>query len=235
MALESRARWKKVNAVFLRVLLRTGIIGSLYVALVIATLYSRKIPRHTFLMTLMMIGIAVIVLCFETGCHGDNTYFVVFATSVYLLSGLPVYGRLGVLLCIAVGYFASGLATQRLSPAALLDLIIIIIALVMSAFPQLQQQHYERLNHSQNIQLVRSRHEESQESRQIVKLLGKLLPMSVIGELATGRDLIADPYEDVTIIFTDVSSQGSLLLLLSSMPRRRCSCWFPNCFPVELV
>jgi class 3 adenylate cyclase len=208
VATASVARWKKVNAVFLRVLLRTGVIGSLYIALVIATLYSRKIPRRTFLMTLLMIGVTVIILCFETGCHGDNTYFVVFATSVYLLSGLPVYGRLGVLLCIAVGYFASGLVTQRLSPAALLDLIIIIIALVMSAFPQLQQQHYERLNHSQSIQLVRSRHEESQESRQIVKLLGKLLPMSVIRELASGRDLIADPYEDVTIIFTDVSKRG---------------------------
>ena len=204
-------RWKKVNLVFLRVWLRTGIIGSLYTVLTVATLYTRKIPRHLFLATLLLIGVAVIVLCFETGCHGDNTYFVMFATSVYLLAGLPVYGKLGVLVCIATGYFTAGLVMQRLSPAALLDLILIIISLILGAFPQLQQQHYERLNHSQSIELVKSRHEETQESRQIVKLLGKLLPMTVIRELASGRDLIADPYDDVTIIFTDVSSTQCLI------------------------
>jgi len=37
-----------------------------------------------------------------------------------------------------------------------------------------------------------------------MKLLSKLLPLTVIQELASGRELIADPYDDVTIIFTDM-------------------------------
>lgn len=197
-------RWKIVDRVFFRVVIRTGAIGTMFMLMLFMTLYNRKIPRKTHLFTLFLIGIFVVVLCFETGCHGDNTYFVMFSCAVYLLMGLPVYGRLFIITIVAVAYIASGLFLSRLSPAGVTDLALIFLSLILMAFPQLQQQHYERLNHSQSIELVKSRKHQSHESEHLLKLLSKLLPLSIIQELAAGRDLIADPFDDVTIIFTDM-------------------------------
>ncbi len=91
-----------------------------------------------------------------------------------------------------------------MSPAGATDLVLIMTSLILMAFPQLQQQHYERLNHTQTIELVKTRKGQYRESKHLLKLLSKLLPLSVIEELASGRELIADPFDDVTIIFTDM-------------------------------
>ena len=197
-------QWKIVDRIFFRVVIRTGAIGTMFMLMLFMTLYNRRIPWKTHLFILLLIGGFVVVLCFETGCHGDNTYFVMFSCAVYLLMGLPVYGRLFVLTVVALAYMISGLALKRLSPAGVTDLALILFSLILMSFPQLQQQHYERLNHTQSIELVKSRKHQSRESKHLLKLLSKLLPLSIIQELASGRDLIADPFDDVTIIFTDM-------------------------------
>ena len=128
-----------------------GAIGSIFMIMLFLTLYTQKIPRQFHLVALFAIGMFVVVLCFETGCHGDNTYFVMFACGVYLLMGLPVYGRILILTLVALTYLLAGLILERLSPAGVSDLLIILFSLILMAFPQLQQHHYERLNHTQSI------------------------------------------------------------------------------------
>ena len=136
---------------FLFFLFFLGAIGSIFMIMLFLTLYTQKIPRQFHLVALFAIGMFVVVLCFETGCHGDNTYFVMFACGVYLLMGLPVYGRILILTLVALTYLLAGLILERLSPAGVSDLLIILFSLILMAFPQLQQHHYERLNHTQSI------------------------------------------------------------------------------------
>ena len=107
----------------------------------------------------------------------------------------------------------SGLALKRLSPAGVTDLALILFSLILMSFPQLQQQHYERLNHTQSIELVKSRKHQSRESKHLLKLLSKLLPLSIIQELASGRDLIADPLIDQSFVYGRLYLQFSYRII----------------------
>ena len=115
-----------------------------------------------------------------------------------------MFGRVLIISVIALAYLILGSTLQRLSPAGATDLVLIMLSLILMAFPQLQQQHYERLNFTQGLELDKNRKGQSKNTKHMLKLLSKLLPLTVIEELASGRELIADPYEDVTIIFTDM-------------------------------
>ena len=74
--------WNRVEKIFLRVGIRTGGIGVVYIIILLLTLWYKKILRKTSLMLLFLTGIFTLVLCFETGCHGDNTYFVMWACAM---------------------------------------------------------------------------------------------------------------------------------------------------------
>ena len=78
----SKQKKGRVDKIFLRIALRTGGIGFLFMLMLFLTLFSKRIKKKTSLTLLFLTGTITIALCFETGCHADNTYFVMWACSV---------------------------------------------------------------------------------------------------------------------------------------------------------
>jgi hypothetical protein len=115
-----------------------------------------------------------------------------------------VYPRLLMLSVVSVSYLISSQVLGRMSYAATADFIILLAALVLLAFPLLSQRHYERTSYCLTHELSKSQSDSQREGRHLRSLLHTLLPLSVIDQLLSGREIIADPYDDVTILFTDM-------------------------------
>ncbi len=110
------------------------------------------------------------------------------------------------LVVFSVAFFSVAMTLDggRMAMSATVDFVVLMCAVTLQSFPLLSQQHYERMSYVYSLELGKSQYASARESKHLRSLLHKLLPTTVINQLLAGREIIADPYDDVTILFTDM-------------------------------
>ena len=199
-------RDKFVAKVFEKALVRTSVIIVISLIYVLSTLTFKRIYLRWLHLVFFSFGLLFLYLSFETGCDADVIYLEMFVCALLSTNVFRVFPRILTMCVMSFSFFAVSqtLHGGRMAMASTVDFLVLFLSLGLQSFPLLSQQHYERVNFANARELSKSSKQRAKESKHLRKLLLKLLPAQVIDEIFAGREVVADPYDDVTILFTDM-------------------------------
>eukprot|EP00753_Platysulcus_tardus_P007432 PLAT152.12.p1 GENE.PLAT152.12~~PLAT152.12.p1 ORF type:complete len:1162 (-),score=697.22 PLAT152.12:11-3496(-) len=185
--------------------IRYGVVVPLLIVLLLLTWYQRAFGTRAAafsVVTLAAVGGALVT----TSAYSDNPgwgLLALFISYLYNFSILSfatraaVGGLLVCAYCIAVPLYQPAFSSLALHATYL------VVFWVGQGFPVYYRDVYMRVAHFRQRRLLEQRNVLEEEEKVRTELLEKLLPPVVVERLKN-RELVADTFESVTIIFTDM-------------------------------
>eukprot|EP00937_MAST-01D_sp_MAST-1D-sp2_P007889 g7889.t1 len=168
---------------------------------------------------------------------------IIFITWQYTVAVIPLFFRLVVAMVVVALHMLLNANKDKFD--MLLHLGFLAAFSILSVLPAYTQDSFERVSHNTRLVIERQHKLLKQEKLYSDNLLNNLLPPPVVAQLKGGRHMIADSFERVSVIFTDMkgftafSSQTTPVELVNFL-NRMYSCFDMisakhNVYKVEII
>jgi hypothetical protein len=124
---------------------------------------------------------------------------------LFNVSALSVNWRVGMGLMVVFIYLMTCLVIDNIYKlSAATNAIFILIYFVLQTLPVLANEQYQRENFVKRESLQKQQATLETEQGKAESLLGQLLPPKIVAQLKSGRTDVADDFQSVTVLFTDM-------------------------------
>ena len=124
---------------------------------------------------------------------------------LFNVSALSVNWRVGMGLVVVFFYLVTCLVIDNIYKlSAATNAMFIGIYFVLQTLPVLANEQYQRENFVKRESLEKQQAKLETEQGKAESLLGQLLPPKIVAQLKSGRTDVADDFQSVTVLFTDM-------------------------------